>query len=108
MMVWQKTAPLALALVLPACSEDPATDLAHKGDEQPLNRAQYDHIVAECGLTDASFGSDSFGRSQIALSDIRDNDAMVRMIVCVKGQFEALNAEATIGLPDGQMEAPSF
>ncbi len=94
-------------LALAACS-NPASDLAHQGEEQPLNRAQYDYIIAECGLEDASFGTDSFGRSQIVLSSLRDNDAMVRMIVCVKGQFEALNADATIGLPDGQMEAPSF
>ncbi len=94
-------------LALAACS-NPASDLAHQGEEQPLNRAQYEHIITECELTDASFGSDSFGRSQIVLSSLRDNDAMVNMIVCVKGQFKELNAEATIKLPDGQMQVPSF
>ncbi len=94
-------------LALAACS-NPASDLAHQGEEQPLNRAQYDYVIAECGLEDASFGTDSFGRSQIVLSSLRDNDAMVNMIVCVKGQFKELNAEATIKLPDGQMQVPSF
>ncbi len=105
-----KTTAAGLLCGLSACSSppDPAAELAHEGEEKPINQEQFNFIKSECELADASMSKDSFGRRAIRLARVRDNSDMVAMITCVKGKFTDLNARASIQLPDGQMEAPTF